>query len=55
MGTILETTGIDLLLFSYNLDVPTKGNLRTLYIGIVEPHFKHWCSIWGCADSTEIK
>ena len=29
--------------------------LRTLYTGIVEPHFRYYCSVWGCAGSTEIK
>ena len=28
--------------------------LRTLYTGIVEPHFRYCCSVWGCTGSTEI-
>ena len=30
------------------------ASLKTLYTGIVEPHFRYCCSVWGCADSTEI-
>ena len=26
----------------------------TLYTGIVEPHFRYCCSVWGCAGSTEL-
>ena len=26
----------------------------TLYTGIVEPHLRYCCSVWGCAGSTEI-
>ena len=29
-------------------------SLKTLYTGIVEPHFRCCCSVWGCAGSTEI-
>ena len=32
-----------------------RETLRTLYKGIVEPHFRYCCSLWGCAGSTEIK
>ena len=31
-----------------------KETLQTLYTGIVEPHFRYCCSVWGCADSSEI-
>ena len=31
-----------------------KESLKTLYTGIVEPHFRYCCSVWGCAGSTEI-
>ena len=31
-----------------------KETLQTLYRGIVEPHFRYCCSVWGCAGSTEI-
>ena len=31
-----------------------KETLQTLYTGIVEPHFRYCCSIWGCAALTEI-
>ena len=31
-----------------------KETLQTLYTGIVEPHFRHCCSVWGCAALTEI-
>ena len=27
--------------------------IRTLYTGIVEPHFRYCCSVWGCAGSTD--
>ena len=28
--------------------------LDNLYTGIVEPHFRYCCSVWGCCGSTEI-
>ena len=28
--------------------------MKTLYTGIVEPHFRYCCSVWGCADFTEL-
>ena len=28
--------------------------LKTPYIGIVEPHIRYCCSVWGCAGSTEL-
>ena len=31
-----------------------QETLKTLYTGIVEPHFRHCCSAWGCAGSTEL-
>ena len=31
-----------------------KETLQTLYTGIVEPHFRYCCSVWGCAGLTEI-
>ena len=31
-----------------------KASLKTLYSGIVEPHFRYCCSVWGCAGSTNI-
>ena len=31
-----------------------RETLMTLYTGIVEPHFRHRCSVWGCAGSTEL-
>ena len=31
-----------------------KETLKTIYTGIVEPHFRYCCSVWGCACSTEI-
>ena len=30
------------------------ASLKTLYTGIVEPHFRYGCSVWGCAGSIEI-
>ena len=32
-----------------------KETLPTLYTGIVEPHSRHCCSVWGCAGLTDIK
>ena len=29
-------------------------SLRTLYTGIVEPHFHYCSSVWGCCGATEI-
>ena len=31
-----------------------KASLKTLYTGIVEPHFWYCCSVWGCCGSTKI-
>ena len=31
-----------------------KEALQTLYKGIVGPHFRYCCSVWGCASLTEI-
>ena len=31
-----------------------KASLKTLYTGIVEPHFRYCCSVWGCAGSSNI-
>ena len=31
-----------------------QETLKTLYTGIVEPHFRYYCSVWGCAGSTEL-
>ena len=28
--------------------------MKTLYTGIVEPHFRYCCSVWGRAGSTDI-
>ena len=30
-----------------------QASLKTLYTGIVEPHFRYCCSAWGCAGSTD--
>ena len=30
------------------------ASLKLLYTGIVEPHFRYCCSVWGCAGSTNI-
>ena len=30
------------------------ASLKTLYTGIVGPHFRYRCSVWGCAGSTDI-
>ena len=31
-----------------------EETLRTLYTGIVEPHFRYCSSVWGCCGATEI-
>ena len=31
-----------------------RASLKTLYTGIVEPHFRYCCSVWGCTGSTDI-
>ena len=31
-----------------------KETLKTLYTGIVEPHFRYCCSVWGCCGSMEL-
>ena len=30
------------------------ASLKTLYSGIVEPHFRYCCSVWGCCGTTDI-
>ena len=31
-----------------------ENTLRNMYTGIVEPHFRYCCSVWGCCGLTEI-
>ena len=31
-----------------------QETLKTLYTGIVEPHLRYCCSVWGCAGLTEL-
>ena len=31
-----------------------EETLRTMYTGIVEPHLRYCCSVWGCCGVTEI-
>ena len=31
-----------------------QDTLKTLYKGIVEPHFRYCCSVWGCCGKTEL-
>ena len=31
-----------------------KDTLKTLYTGIVEPHFRYCCSVWGCCGKTDL-
>ena len=28
------------------------ASVKTLYAGIVEPHFRYFCSVWGCCGAT---
>ena len=28
--------------------------LMSLYTSIIEPHFRYYCSVWGCAGTTKI-
>ena len=30
------------------------ASLKTLFLGIVEPHFRYCCSVWGCCGTTDI-
>ena len=32
-----------------------EETLKTLYTGIIEPHFRYCCLVWGCSGVTEIK
>ena len=32
----------------------SMATLENLYTGIVEPHLRYCCSVWGCCGSTEI-
>ena len=31
-----------------------RETLKTLCTGIVKPHFRYCCTVWGCCGSTEI-
>ena len=31
-----------------------EETLKTMYTGVVEPHFRYCCSVWGCCGLTEI-
>ena len=31
-----------------------KETLKTLYTGIIEPHFRYCCLVWRCSGVTEI-
>ena len=31
-----------------------EETLKTLYTGIIEPHFRYCCLVWGCSGVTEI-
>ena len=31
-----------------------ESSLRSLYLGIVEPHFCYCCSLWGCSGSNAL-
>ena len=31
-----------------------QGTLSKMYRGIVEPHFRYCCSVWGCCGKTQI-
>ena len=31
-----------------------QDTLKTLYKGIVEPHFRYCCSVWGCCGKTAL-
>ena len=31
-----------------------QETLKTLYTGIVEPHIRYCCSVWGCVGSKEL-
>ena len=30
------------------------ASLKTLHSGIVEPHFRYCCSVWGCCGTTDV-
>ena len=32
----------------------SEETLKTTYTGVVEPHFRYCCSVWGCCGMTEI-
>ena len=32
-----------------------KETLKNLYTGIIEPHFRYCCSVWGCVGLTELQ
>ena len=31
-----------------------QDTLKTLYTGIVQPHFRYCCTVWGCCGKTEL-
>ena len=32
-----------------------EDTLRNMYLSIVQPHFSHCCSVWGCCGATKLK
>ena len=41
-------------LLKHTKNILPMSSLRTLYSGIIEPHFRYCCSVWGCCGVTEI-
>ena len=41
-------------LLSHAKNFLPKQTLKTLYTGVVKPHFQYCCFVWGCCGSAEI-
>ena len=52
MNCFMVSRGIGFLKHAKNF-LPHDA-LKTLYTGIVEPHFRYCCSVWGCCGKTDL-
>ena len=41
-------------LLKHAKDFVPESSLGSLYLSIVEPHFRYCCSMWGCCDSNTL-
>ena len=49
-GKVSRATGF----LKHARNILPKPSLKTLYSGLVEPHFRYCCYVWGCSGTTDI-